>query len=130
MHADAQVPVHEDEDENEGENEERGFRERAGAGAGRDATALILAGRLGGALDGREPAPHGPWARVGVAFGRFELAAAGDLAAWANIHDVEATLRIKRSDAFASAAFALVRAPRAQRRLRSTSGWRRSSARR
>jgi hypothetical protein len=78
-----------------------------------DATAVILAGGWGGALDGQSPVQHGPWARVGVAFGRFEVAAGGEIALAANIHDDEATLRVRRSDVLASGAFAFVQGARA-----------------
>lgn len=78
-----------------------------------DATAIILAGGWGGALDGQSPVQHGPWARVGVGFGRFEIAAAGSIGLAADIHDEEATLRIRRSDLLASGAFAFLHGARA-----------------
>jgi hypothetical protein len=80
---------------------------------GADATALILAGGWGGALDGESPVQHGPWARLGVAFGRFEIAAAGTIGLAADIHDDEATLRVRRSDLLASGAFAFLQGARA-----------------
>jgi hypothetical protein len=78
-----------------------------------DATALVLAGGWGGALDGESPVQHGPWARIGVAFGRFEIAAAGEIALVQDIKDREATLRVRRSDVLASGAFALLQSSRA-----------------
>jgi hypothetical protein len=50
---------------------------------------------------------------VGVGFGRFEVAAAGETSLDADIEDDEARLRVRRSDVLASGAFAFVQGARA-----------------
>jgi hypothetical protein len=78
------------------------------------ALALVLAGGWSGALDGQSPLQHGPWARVGVAFARVELAAQGDLGLGTDVRYPEATLHVGRSVALASAAYDVLQGARAR----------------
>jgi hypothetical protein len=74
-------------------------------GAGRRQLALILGAAWDLALDGESPLQHGPVARLGVAFGRVQLAALLQTGLDAERQDPQTRVRLRRRAALVDAEF-------------------------
>jgi hypothetical protein len=70
---------------------------------------LVLAGGWDFAIDGQSPTTqHGPWLRLGLAFGRFEAGVLAQTALAAELKDALTEVELKRRAALAYGAFDFV----------------------
>ncbi len=107
--------------EGAGTGEDGGGGEGSAVPAGRR-VALAASGGWDLALDGQSPLQQGPWARLGVALGRVELAAEAQTALAVTLRDPQTRITLRRHVLLGGASLDVVRRARVQLALGAAAG--------